>query len=137
MSAEIAITGVSVDGSAPPGTVLRAERRCQPIAWPEYQDGIISLTVIRQSHAPADLTGMVIRLGVKRWGASAALFTKTATVIDGPGGIAEIAIARDDVELLVYGVRYLYDVQQVDPGGRRSQLVPASRFEVPATAAYP
>ena len=129
--ATLEITCVVKDATKPAGTIAQKVPTRQDVQWPRGEDGKLKLTFVKQDGTAQTITGHTIKFGLRKLLTDASpLITKVATITNGPGGLAEVALVAADTVGLTEFARYFYDVQYTDGAPARWQVVPTSRFQV-------
>lgn len=124
----ITVYGVYLDGSTPaPGS--QAVPYSQTVTLPQGSSGQVNLAVVNPAGTAVNISAGSIALTVKsRYSDASALVFKTATVDNGPLGLAHWPLSSADMALSAS--YYQYDVWWADGAGLRHQLVPLSLFQV-------
>lgn len=127
----IEITGIYQDGTKPAGTVPQKTPEVQDLDLPRGASSTIKLTVLKQDWTAKDLTGLTVKLAVRKfpWDTSP-LFAKTFAGGTPLQGKMDAAITSADMAALEAHFPYVYDVWLIEAGGARYQLVPLSKLTI-------
>lgn len=127
----VEITGVQRNAAHPPGTVEPLVPYPQEICLPRGEQLVIKLTVQGQDYQPVDISaGSIVLVCRARRLDEDAEFKATASIDNGPSGLATITVPGSETIALSEQFGYLYDVQWTDGNSVGWQLVPASRLRI-------
>ena len=134
----IALTGVLLDGSLD-GAGRKLEPYRQDLEVPRGEDVRIHLTVVRQSGAAADLTGLQgIALTLQKFELDAVpLLVVAADPVNLASGMLDLVVDSAGTFGLIEMFLYRYDIVLTDKDGLHWQLLPVSRWLVTSIVAQP